>query len=416
VTPPSRLPRRSARLVLGLGILSGLSGFATTPFVSPEQFTLASDVYLTAADALLSGGDIYAVTPPDRPGYHYIYPPIVVLAFLPHALIGSSIGAFAVQTALNAGAGLGLTVLVVRALERRGLDVARLDWVLIAGFALLSAHSAITLINGQVTVPLAFAFAVGFHALEANRETIGGALAVHRETIAGAAFAAAALVKVFPAAIGLWLLRIRARRAVAAAIATGLGGLALGALVLGPDLTVTYVQDVLLGRYEGHDFHGAPAPGETTGGTQRQIAVLTGLGSPVTALLALLVLVPAVVPLYRRIDTDVRRQAAILGTILATLLFMPLQRLYMPLFVFPLLVLLYTLPGGRARTVLVAGTLLTYLRIEYGVVAAGIELLPLPAGIESVALSVAENLFTFVLPTTLGLWILLGACLLCSRR
>jgi hypothetical protein len=413
--------------VLGLGILSGLSGFATTPFVSPEQFTLASDVYLTAADALLSGGDIYAVTPPDRPGYHYIYPPIVVLAFLPHALLGSSIGAFAVQTALNVGAGLGITVLVVRALERRGLEVARLDWALIAGFTLFSAHSAITLINGQVTVPLAFAFAVGFHSLDQNRQTIGGtpdanreilggALAVHRETIAGAAFAAAALVKVFPAAIGLWLLRIRARRAVAAAIATGLGGLALGALLLGPDLTVTYVQDVLLGRYEGHDFHGAPEPDETTGGAQRQIAVLTGLGSPVTALLALLVLAPAVVPLYRRIDTEVQRQAAILGTILATLLFMPLQRLYMPLFVFPLLVLLYTLPGGRARTVLVAGSLVTYLRIEYGVVAAGIESLPLPAGVESAALSVAADLFAFVLPTTLGLWILLGACVLCSRR
>jgi dTDP-glucose pyrophosphorylase len=51
--------------------LTGLSGAVTTAVVDPRQFMLASDVYLAAGDAVLTGGDIDEVTPPDHPGYHY---------------------------------------------------------------------------------------------------------------------------------------------------------------------------------------------------------------------------------------------------------------------------------------------------------------------------------------------------------
>jgi len=393
-------PRRSTRLVLLAGVLSGLNGLVLLPFTSPEQLMLASDVYRTAAEALLAGEDFYAVSPPRLPGYNFIYPPIVISLFLPHALVGA-VGAYAIQTALNVTFGLGTTVIVVRALGRRGLAITRLDWGLIAAFTLVSAHSAITLANGQVTIWLGAAFALGFHMLDQNRETV-----------AGTAFAAAALVKVFPAAIGLWLLRRRAWRGVAAALATGLGGLALGALALGPDVTATYIQDVLLGRYEGQTFAGTPAPDETVGGAQRQLAVLTGLRSPALGALAVLVLAPVVLALYRRVDTDARRQATILATIIGVLLAVPLQRLYMPLFAFPLLVLLYTLPAGRARRALILGALVSFFRVNYSVTATTVEAVPLPAAVTDPLLSVLRALFTFVLPTTLGLWIMLLGCVL----
>jgi hypothetical protein len=375
------------------------------PVTSPEQFMLASDVYRHAAEALLAGGDFYAVSPPRLPGYNFIYPPIVVLLFVPHALLDSALGAYAIQAALTIVFGLGTTVIVVRALERRGLAVARLDRALIAAFTLFSAHSAITLANGQVTIWLGAAFALGFHALDRNREAV-----------AGTAFAAAALIKVFPAAIGLWLLRRRAWRAVAAAVATGLGGLALGALVLGPDLTVTYVEDVLLGRYEGQTFQGRPEPDQSTGGAQRQIAALTGLGSPALGVLAVLLLAPVVLALYRQIDTDARRQAATLATIIGVLLVVPLQRLYMPLFVFPLLVLLYTLPAGPARRVLILGALVSYVRTNHEFLATTVESAGLPAAVMEPALALLSAFFTFVLPTTLGLWIMLAACVLVHYR
>jgi hypothetical protein len=375
------------------------------PVTSPEQFMLASDVYRHAAEALLAGGDFYAVSPPRLPGYNFIYPPIVVLLFVPHALLDSALSAYAIQAALTVVFGLGTTVIVVRALERRGLAVARLDRAMIAAFTLFSAHSAITLANGQVTIWLGAAFALGFHALDRNREAV-----------AGTAFAAAALIKVFPAAIGLWLLRRRAWRAVAAAVATGLGGLALGALVLGPDLTVTYVEDVLLGRYEGQTFQGRPEPDQSTGGAQRQIAALTGLGSPALGVLAVLLLAPVVLALYRQIDTDARRQAATLATIIGVLLVVPLQRLYMPLFVFPLLVLLYTLPAGPARRVLILGALVSYVRTNHEFLATTVESAGLPAAVMEPALALLSAFFTFVLPTTLGLWIMLAACVLVHYR
>jgi len=403
VTATPTAPRRSTRVTLVLGILSGLSGLALLPFASAEQLMLASDVYRHGAETMLACEGFYDVSPSRLPGYTFIYPPIVILLFVPHALVGSAAGAFAIQTVLNVAFGLGTTMIVVRALEQRRIAVSQLDWALIAAFVLLSAHSAITLANGQVTIWLGFAFALGLYALDSDREAA-----------AGTAFAAAALVKVFPAAIGLWLLRRRAWRGVAAAVLTGFGGLALGALVLGPDVSVTYLQEVLLGRYEGQTFDGVPAPDRTVGGAQRQIAALTGLGSPALGILAVCVVAPVLLALYRTVETDRGRLAAVLGTVLATLLVVPLQRLYMPLFAFPLLLLLYTLPAGRARTVVLAGTLVTFARVGYEQVVTWIGMAPLPSGVQSGALSLTEGVYTLVLPTTLGMWILLGGCVLVS--
>lgn len=390
---------RTTRLVLLLGVLSGLASVVATPLVGPEQFMLASDVYYYAAEALLAGEDIYEVTPPDRPGYHYIYPPVVVFAFVPHALLGSPAAAYVVQTVLNVAFAAGIAAVIWRALARRDVPLTRLDAALVFGFALVSAHSAISLINGQVNIPLAFALALGFDALDRGRQRL-----------AGVAFAAAALVKVFPAAVGLWLLRRRAWRSVAAAVALGISGLLVGLLALGPDLTVTYFTEVLTGRYDG--FDGVPEATRGRDGAQRQVAALTGLGPPYVTLLAALALAPVLGYLYLDVGTDRQRQAAILGTLLVTLLFFPLQRLYMVLFVFPLVVLLYDLPPGRPRTLLVVGALVSYLRIEYALVEAVVVPLPLPGVVESGLLSATEWFFQLILPPTLGMWLLLGACVL----
>lgn len=392
-------PTKSARLVLAFGILFGVGTAVSTVFLEPRQVMLASDVYLTAGDAFLAGGDFYGVSPPDRPGYFYLYPPITVLLFVPHALLGTAGAAFGLQTAVNVACSGGIAVLLWRALSRRGSQLTGLDGGLLVGFALFSSYSAITVLNGQVTLWLAFAFAVGFDALDRNRETR-----------AGAAFAGAALFKVFPAGIGLWLLRRRAWKAVVTAVIVGVGGLLAGLLVAGPDTTATYLTEVLTGRYDG--FEGAPPPTETRGGAQRQIAAIFGLGPPFLTPLAFAILAPPVALLYRRTDTDERQQAAILGTITATLLFFPLQRLYLPLLLFPLVVLLYRLSPGRPRTLLVAGTLVSFVRTGYEPVVFTTETLGLSGSVGTAIEGAAELFFRVILPPTLGLWLLLVACLL----
>lgn len=397
-------PRTSTRAVLAIGIAVGIVSLLFMWLTAPEQVRLASDVYLRAGEALLAGENIYAVSPSRLDDYYYLYPPVVTLVFVPHALVGSSLVAFGIQTALNVAASVGIATVIYRALSRRGVEVERLDFGLLVGFCLLSAYASIPLINGQVTHWLAFAFAVGFDALDRRQESL-----------AGAAFAGAALVKVFPAAIGLWLLRRRAWRAVGVAVLTGVGGLLLGALLFGPDLTVAYFSDVLVGRYTGSSFDGMPQTTRNADGIRRQLAALTGIGRPWRTVVAAAILAPFLAILYKRTDTDARRQAAGLGTVVVTLLFLPLQPMYSLLFVFPLCILLYRLPKGRHRTTLVAGVLLSYLAVGFEEFVIAVEVVPLPERITTLLLGVADPVFTVILPPTVGLWLLLVACVLVAR-
>lgn len=391
---------RTARATLALGIMAGIAGLVLTPLVKPEQVMLASDVYLHAANAARTGDNFYQVTPPHRPGYRYLYPPVVVFVFYPHALLGTQFASFVLQTILNLLAGAGTAIILWRALRHRGSPIDRIDAGLLVSFVLVSSYGAIHLLNGQTTIWLGFAFAVGFYALD-----------THRQHLAGMAFAAAALIKVFPAAIGLWLIRQRAWRALAAAIATGVAGILLGLAALGPDVTIAYFNEVLAGRYERHSFSDPPTPDHSIDGIQRQLAAI-GVRPPYLTVTAFVILAPLLLVLYRRVDTDARRQATILGTIITVLLFLPLQPLYFPLLLYPLVVLLYQLPSGRSRHVLLAGTLVTFVHVGFEVVEFGLVLLPVPGALHTVILGVTGGVFTFILPPTLGLWLLLLACLI----
>lgn len=393
--------RESTRLVLAAGVLAGLCYAASMVVLKPAQIGIASDVYYHAARALLAGENVYGVTPPDHPGYRYLYPPVVVLAFLPHALLGSEAAALALQTLLTVAAGVGTAVVSWRTLARRGVALTRRDRALVAAFVLGSTYGVPHLIMGQVTVWLGFAIAVGLDALDRGDETL-----------AGAAFGAAALVKIFPAVIGALLLRRRSWRAVAVAVATGGGALLVGVLAFGPELTRTYVVDVLLARFRDRTSAGTPPSGLNLTTVRRQLAALPGVDPRLFTPLALAVLGPPVVALYRRVDTDRRRMATVLGTLVATLLFLPLQPLYFALLSYPLVVLLYRLPDGWPRRTLVAGTLWSFALVGLDSVTLAVRTAPLPDAVASAALGAAEAVFAVVLPPTVGLWLLLIACVL----
>lgn len=392
--------RRAPRLVLAVGVVVGLGWAAITASVSPDQIGIAADVYYHTGRAVLAGADPYAVAPPDHPGYLFLYPPVVAPAFVPHALLGSELGALALQALLNVAAAVVTVAVFLRALRRRGVALERVDRALLGAFALLSAHALPLVVMGQVTLPLAAAMAVGFDALERDEDRL-----------AGVALAAAALVKLFPAVVGAWLLRRRADRATLTALATGLSGVAVG-LLLGPDLTVTYALEVLPGELQTA-ADGAPSPDPRYATVRRQLAALFGVGPPLLAPLGLAVLVPPTVALYRRMDGDVRRLTALLGTLVATMLFLSLEPLYFPLLWYPLVVLLYRLPSGRGRATLLWGTLGTYLLVELDTVAMVAARLPEAVGPPLV--DVARALFVVVQPPSIGLWLLLAGCLLAHR-
>ena len=392
-------PPRSTRILLVLGCLAGLSVYLLTPFEQPEQLTLATDVYYHATSSFLDGGDLYWNHPPDRSGYNFLYPPITVLVFIPHVLTGSATGAYLLQTVLNIGAVLGTTIVIIRALERRNIAVTVVDSVLVGLLLIASSYGAIQIINGQVNLWLAFALAIGFDALDRDR---------HRLT--GLAFAVAALFKVFPAILGLWLLRLRAWRAVGAAIATGVAGLVVGMVLFGPELTVSYFVDVLFARFGDSTYEGQPAPTDNVDGIHRHLAALWPTGEPYYTAVAFLVIGSLLTSTYLHIETRFDRDVTALATMTAILLFLPLQPLYFPLITFPLCMLLFRTHEPPIKWAFLIGTFLTFIHIDLQAIDLWLSVIPTPTIIADALVRLATALFTVILPPTIGLWILFLTC------
>jgi len=388
------------RIVLALGILAGIGQALTLPSLSPEQVTLATDVYYHAAEAVLSGGNPYAVTPPGLPGYYFLYPPVVLGVLLPYGLLDPAT-AYLFQTVLNLLTSVALAVLLVRAIALEGVDLGHLDRVLITAFAFGSIGAVTNLINGQVNPQLALGIAVGVLLIERGREAL-----------AGAVLAAVATVKLFPVLIGAWLLRLRAWRAIATAIAIGAGLFLLGLVAFGPDLTATWITEALAREASVGTFEGGPDPESNKVTIRRQIAFLApwipgDLLFPVGAVL----LAPIVLASYRTTETFRDRLIALQATLLAMLVLMPLEPFYFSLAVFPSVPLLYLIEGRWPRRLFVVGFLLAAAPLTMSSAAVWIETLSLSPGMAASLTSLARTVFSFALPPMYGIWLMFGACI-----
>ncbi|CQH48556.1 DUF2029 family protein [Halobacterium hubeiense] len=394
---------RAPRLVLLAGVLAGVANTALFPLRNPEQVALATDVYYYSARAALRGADFYAVNPLGQTGF--VYPPAVVLAFVPHAALGDPLLAYALQWLLNLAALAALAVLVVRAVERAGVALTRFDRALITAAVFLVGPVGVNLVMGQVNPLLALGLAGGAVLLERDRDTAA----------AGAAFGLVALVKLFPALVGVWLLRQRAWRAVAAATATGLAGLAVGLLAFGPDASVTYFTETLAGESAVASFADGTDSTAPYATIRRQLAALAP-GLPASWLLPVgaLVLAPVFAGVNRAVGDFRSRLVALQGTLQATLLLLPLEPFYAILVLFPLLALLYALGDGWPRRLLLAGVLLLLVPIMWPTITTAMAVLP--AGVAAVLRDAATGLFSFVLPPTVGAWLVLAGCLLYQHR
>lgn len=389
-------PSRTTRALLGVGIALGVFELVVLPIFQPDQLALASAVYTTAAEAVLAGEPFYAVSPPGLSGYTFVYPPVVVLAFLPFGALGEPLATFLAATALSIASAVAVAWLVVRYVESAGVAVARIDRVLLAGFCLGSIHAAPTLVNGQLNIALGALVAAGFLGLERDRQRR-----------AGVAFALAATVKLFPAAVGAYLLRRRAWGAVATALVTGLALFAVGLVALGPEATATYLTTVVPAETQTGALAADPLAQDFLT-VRRQLAAL-GAPPAWTPLLAVGVVAPIVAITYRRLSTRLDRLFAFLATLVGTLLVLPLEGLYFPFLYVPLLPLLYLVGPGRTRTLVLAGTLLTMVYVvptTLAVVPPSALLGPELGGPLDAAMA---GLFRVVLPPTVGMWLLLAA-------
>ncbi|EMA40885.1 glycosyltransferase family 87 protein [Halobiforma nitratireducens] len=292
-------------------------------------------VYHYSAEALLAGEDFYTATPPGF-GDHftYLYPPITILTWVPFTALDSFHG-FLLLTAITIAVSAASAVAIVRYIERWDLTLGWLDVGAIFVF-FLGVHSTGTLNFGNINLLLAAGIVFGFFALDRGREITAGVL-----------FGAVALMKVFPALVGLYLLRVRSWAAIAGATATGLGGLAASALVFGPDTLYRFFFEILLPRSDTADFVGGYAPDDTYYVTiQRPLShliwnVYPDAPAAVLPVAAALVLGAVLAYCFLRLETRTDHLVAIHATLTATVIFMSSLRFYLALVFFSWVSLLY---------------------------------------------------------------------------
>lgn len=366
-------------------------------------------VYHYAAEAALAGEDVYAAPPPGWPAragdlYTYQYPPITVLAYVPFTALEPFAG-FLVHTLLTLVACAATAWAVVVLAERTGRSLGRVDVGAVALFVAISYHSTPTIHFGNVNLLLAAALALGLLALERGRETT-----------AGVAFGAVALVKIFPALVGLYLLRVRAWRAVLAATATGLGGLLASAAVFGPGSLRRFVEHVLVERTDAAAFVGGfPPDGRYYVTVRRPLShvlwtVVPDADPGVLTALSVLVLAPPVAYCYLDLEGAVDRLVALHATLTASILVIPSLRLYI-VFLFPTFVpLLYAWHRDRVGALFVAGGLLAGTSGEPESLLETVSAAPGPLA------AVGEAVFTFGTLQLYGLLAMLAACVAYERR
>jgi hypothetical protein len=383
--------------VLAAAVLSGLIAVVVFPRENPDQVALASDVYYAAGRAVLDGQPIYDVG--------FLYPPPVAVAFLPNALLGDTTLAYAYQIVVGVLALAVVAVVGIRLAERAGATLGRTDRALVALAVVGSPASVVNLVNGQVNPVLAAFVAVGALAFESNREWASGA-----------AFAAAALLKVFPALVGAWLLRQRAWRAVAAATAVGVGVLLAGLPVFGVDPYETFATTVLTGEANVATFPDGPDPDEPYATVRRQLAaVAPGLSGARLLAVSLAVLAPFVAAANRVTATVTDRLVGLHAVLTGILVAFPLEPFYAVLAYPTLVPLLYAL-DGTPRGLFLVGSLLTIAPFALSDVALVASLPVVPQAVGDAAVGAAETVFTYARVPTFGAFVTFAACALQQHR
>jgi hypothetical protein len=309
--------------------------------------------YRYAAELAREGQSFYGVAPPGLADWAvYLYPPITVTAYYPFTGIEWLTG-YWLLVGLNALAGIGVAAAIVRYLDRFDRRLGWVDTALIVGLVLASPFTFGTIYYGNINLLVAAAFVGGLLALDDDREVV-----------AGAAFGLAALFKLFPALVGVWLLRRRSWRSIATATAVGVGGILAGVVAYGREATVTFFSDVVINRAETAAFAGGYPVDSTFYVTiQRPLSHLLWGAFPdappeLLTPLAGLTAVAILAVFYVDIETRQDRLLAVFATLVVTVTAVPALQWYLVLLFFPMVPLWYVWEGPGRRLFLTGGAVL----------------------------------------------------------
>lgn len=394
-----RRPLAVVRAALAAAVLAGVLAVVFYALFRPSPEN-TFDVFYAAAAASREGHVVYHT----RHG-QYVYTPVVLYLFYPYLLVDLPT-ALLVHRLVSVAAALAYGVALARFLDQR-VGLAPVDRLLVVAFVGVSLYPVVIVVLGGVEVFMGALLGLGFVALEIDREEWGGAL-----------WAAAALVKVFPALWGAYLLRRRAWRAVGAALLTGVGATLVGVVSFGADAYVRYVRSATSDRVRLEMFAGGASPDNEAVTPVRPLAQLFPNVDPqvwppvIFVVVALLVLGVYLLTPADRLDD---RAALLLATVVGVTFVMPTsQDLDMYLVYGPLVVLLYAERDAPVRAGYAIGTVVlayNFSQGELGAVAGA-------AGptVERVVLAVADPVLTFASMPLYGLFVLFGVTLVRAYR
>jgi hypothetical protein len=327
-----------ARFALGLGISLGIAYFFYRLTITPGQFGIDFEIYRAAAADLHSGKAIYGRSPVGVPNLTYRYPVILLVPFSLYLLVSPFTG-FVIHVTGTILVSILLGLAIAKATESYGLELSDYDRILICGFVIFSPIGAPSLVNGNINHHIALALGIGLIWLEQDRDLC-----------AGVALGLAALPKVFPAAIGIWLVWRRKWYASLTAILTGIGALAAGAALFGLNRTQRYFVEELLPRGSANAVSGGLSPSSLYVTLQRPLSVIfTDTSGTALTVLSLIIFVPVLAYAYLQSEGRMQLLIALLSTLCGILLVIPSYTMYFVLIFYPLIPLLYLLSGWPGK-------------------------------------------------------------------
>ncbi len=404
-----RASRRPERLALVVGLLTGVLGVALAANELLGDPQLDYHAYYFTGRKVLQGEPFVGTAIHDGTFLtvkEYVYTPVTAPVFAPYGLLPSWEIGYVVNVAVLAATFYAVGHITIRYIERHGGDLERVDRWLILGFSLFSGHTVLGLFRGNVDPVMLLLVALGFLAVERGQETRGGAL-----------WAVAALFKLFPAFLGVWLLYRRAYRAIAAAVVTGVGGLLLGVVAFGVDAHVDFVEFILNERSRQGAFEGGLDPEVTWITLRRPLSQVVALPGNQLFVLSAALMAPFVALAYHEAETPLDRTVAFFVTMLVLLItVVPSTLNYVVYLYFPLVALLYLVEERRTKSLLVAGLILVSLPLYPQHVELLVTATPLPPGVVDAIMRVVRGVLSYASVPLFGFGLLLAGCLRYLRR
>jgi hypothetical protein len=400
--------RSLERAVLAFGLVTGVLAvvLAVNDFTSAPE--LDFHAYYFTGEAILEGEPFvgWAITDISfLTEKAYVYTPVTAPLFVPFALFPEWQIPYVLNMLLLCGVFFAIGRLCLQLLDDYGVTLDRIDRVLIMAFCLFSGHTVLGVYRGNVDPAILLVLAVGLLAIERGRAARGGAL-----------WAGAALFKLFPAFLGVYLLYRRAYRAIAAAVVVGVGFTLLGVAIFGIDAHVDFVEFILHERSREGAFRGGLDPTLQWITLRRPFSQVLALSGNQLFVLTTALVAPVVYLVYREADSELDRIVAFFATMVAMLItIVPSTLNYVVYLYFPLVPLLYLVEDRRTKLLFVAGTVLVNVPLYPHHVATILDALPLSPGIADALADAVRAVLRWASIPLYGFLLILAGCVSYAR-